>query len=47
MHVPHLHDWPATETEAVALQNALAGRADTSIPLGAFESIAGCDIAYT
>jgi deoxyribonuclease V len=46
MHVPHLHDWPATEAEAVALQTALAGRADTSAPLGAFESVAGCDIAY-
>jgi deoxyribonuclease V len=46
MHVPHLHDWPATEAEAVALQNALAGRVDTSAPLGAFELIAGCDIAY-
>lgn len=46
MHVPHLHDWPTTEAEAVALQHALAGRVDTSAPLGGFELIAGCDIAY-
>jgi deoxyribonuclease V len=46
MHVPHLHDWPTTEAEAVALQNALATRVDTSAPLDRFELIAGCDIAY-
>jgi len=46
MHIPHLHDWPATEAEAVALQNTLAERVDTSATLGAFEFIAGCDIAY-
>lgn len=46
MHVPHLHDWPATEDEAVALQQALAPRVDTSAPLGHFDFIAGCDIAY-
>src|SRR5688572_29224354 len=46
MHVPHLHDWPATEDEAVALQHALASRVDTSTPLERFEFVAGCDIAY-
>ena len=46
MNVPPLHDWPATEAEAVALQNALVGRVDTSAPIGGFEFIAGCDIAY-
>jgi deoxyribonuclease V len=46
MHIPHLHDWPATESEAVALQHALAGRVDTSTPFSGFELIAGCDIAY-
>jgi deoxyribonuclease V len=46
MNVPHLHDWPTTEAEAVALQNTLAGRVDTSTPLERFELIAGCDIAY-
>ena len=46
MHIPHLHDWPATEAEAVALQNALAARVDTSTRLASFDLIAGCDIAY-
>lgn len=46
MHIPHLHDWPTTEDAAVAIQNALAGRVDTSAPLTDFELIAGCDIAY-
>ena len=49
MNVPHLHDWPTTEAEAVALQHTLAGRVDTSAsnnPPRAFELIAGCDIAY-
>jgi deoxyribonuclease V len=46
MQVPHLHDWPATEAEAVALQRALAPRVDTSAPPGRFDFIAGCDIAY-
>lgn len=46
MHVPHLHDWPTTEAEAVALQTELAGRADTSARLEHFDFIAGCDIAY-
>jgi deoxyribonuclease V len=46
MHIPHLHDWPATEPEAVALQNALARQVDTSPSLGSFDFIAGCDIAY-
>jgi deoxyribonuclease V len=46
MNIPHLHDWPTTEAEAVALQEALAGRVDVSRPLDSFELVAGCDIAY-
>ncbi len=46
MHIPHLHDWPATEADAVAVQHALAPRVDTSAPLEHFDFIAGCDIAY-
>lgn len=46
MDFPHLHDWPTTEAEAVALQQRLAARVDTSAPLGEVEFIAGCDIAY-
>ena len=36
MQIPHLHDWPATEEEAVALQQELAPRVDVSAPLGRF-----------
>ena len=46
MHIPHLHDWPTTETEAVELQNALAARIDVSPALRSFDLVAGCDIAY-
>jgi deoxyribonuclease V len=46
MQIPHLHDWPATEEEVVALQQELAPRVDVSAPLGRFEYVAGCDIAY-
>jgi deoxyribonuclease V len=46
MILPHLHDWPTTKDEALAIQTALSGRVDTSVPSGAFELIAGCDIAY-
>jgi deoxyribonuclease V len=46
MDIPHLHDWPTTEAEAVALQNALAPRVDVSRPLERFEYVAGCDLAY-
>jgi deoxyribonuclease V len=46
MDIPHLHDWPSTEAEALDLQNALAGRVDVSRPLKSFDHIAGCDIAY-
>lgn len=46
MLIPHLHDWPATEAEAVELQAALAERADVSRPLTSFELVAGCDVAY-
>lgn len=46
MDIPHLHDWPGTEAEAVALQNELAGRVDVSRPLERFETVAGCDLAY-
>ncbi len=46
MNVPHLHDWPTTEDEAVAIQTALAGRVDTSPTLASHQFVAGCDIAY-
>jgi deoxyribonuclease V len=46
MNIPHLHDWPTTEAEAVELQNSLAGRVDVSPALHAFDIVAGCDIAY-
>jgi deoxyribonuclease V len=46
MLIPHLHDWPATEAEAVTLQEAFAGRVDVSQPLDSFDLVAGCDIAY-
>jgi deoxyribonuclease V len=46
MHIPHLHDWPATEAEAVELQNALAAEIDVSPGLASFDLVAGCDIAY-
>ena len=47
MQFPHLHDWPATEAEAVALQHSLVARVDTSAPpTRPIEYVAGCDIAY-
>ena len=46
MDIPHLHDWPATEADATALQRELAGRVDVTTPLAAFDLVAGCDIAY-
>jgi len=46
MEIPHLHDWPKTEAEAIELQNTLAGRVDVSRPLERFDLVAGCDIAY-
>jgi deoxyribonuclease V len=46
MNVPHLHDWPATEDEAVALQGRLAGCVDVSPRLDSFRLVAGCDVAY-
>jgi deoxyribonuclease V len=46
MRIPQLHDWPTTEADAVALQQALTGRVDTSVGLNSFDFIAGCDIAY-
>ena len=46
MHIPHLHDWPKTEAEAVELQNQFAGRVDVSPELTTFDFVAGCDIAY-
>ena len=46
MTITHLHDWPTTEPEAVALQHHLAGRVDVSAPLPSFDLVAGCDIAY-
>lgn len=46
MHTTQLHDWPTTEAEAVELQNALAPRVNTSVPLASFDRVAGCDLAY-
>jgi deoxyribonuclease V len=46
MDVPHLHDWPTSEADALALQDALAARVDVSRPLERFELVAGCDVAY-
>lgn len=46
MNIPHLHDWPTTEAEALSIQNTLAPRVDVSRPLERFEFVAGCDIAY-
>jgi deoxyribonuclease V len=42
-----LHEWPATEADAVALQHELAARVDTSAaPAKPIEYVAGADIAY-
>ncbi|HJZ57745.1 MAG TPA: endonuclease V [Gemmataceae bacterium] len=46
MDFPHLHDWPTTTADAIELQRQLAGRVDTSTPLGRIDLVAGCDIAY-
>jgi deoxyribonuclease V len=46
MNIPHLHDWPTTEAEAIDLQTQLRARVDVSATLGHFEWVAGCDIAY-
>ena len=46
MDIPRLHDWPTTEADALALQDALAARVDVSRGLEGFELVAGCDIAY-
>jgi deoxyribonuclease V len=46
MNIPHLHDWPTTEAEAVELRKSLAARVDVSRSLTSFEFVAGCDIAY-
>jgi deoxyribonuclease V len=46
MDIPHLHDWPTTEADAVELQRSLADRVDVSTPLPAFDLVAGGDIAY-
>lgn len=46
MTLAHLHDWPTTEAEAVALQTELAPRVDVSRSLERFDFVAGCDIAY-
>jgi deoxyribonuclease V len=42
----HLHDWDLTPKEAVALQRKLAGRVDTTTPLGKLDLVAGCDVSY-
>jgi deoxyribonuclease V len=46
MEIAHLHDWPATEAEAVTLQETLAPLVDATRPLEKFDLVAGCDIAY-
>ncbi|QEL13263.1 endonuclease V [Limnoglobus roseus] len=46
MLIPHLHDWPTTEAEALAIQHELVGRVNVSVPLGTIRTLAGCDIAY-
>jgi deoxyribonuclease V len=46
MHIPHLHDWPTTPTEAVELQRRLAGQVVVDTPLAGCELIAGADISY-
>ncbi len=46
MHIPCLHPWDLTPTEAVALQRELAGRIETRSPLTACELIAGADVSY-
>lgn len=46
MNIPHLHDWPATEADALAIQQQLVGRVDVSPPLGPIRTLAGCDLAY-
>ncbi|HZT79476.1 MAG TPA: deoxyribonuclease V [Gemmataceae bacterium] len=45
MHVSDLHSWDLTPAEAVALQRELAGRVDTSAPLGRLEVVAGADVS--
>lgn len=46
MIIPHLHNWPTTEADAVSLQHQLAASIDVSAPLESFDLVAGCDIAY-
>jgi len=46
MNVPTLHRWDLSPAEAVALQLELAGRVDVARPLGAYRTVAGCDISH-
>jgi deoxyribonuclease V len=46
MQINHLHDWPSTETEAIAIQQTLSSKVDVSRKLESFVYIAGCDLAY-
>jgi deoxyribonuclease V len=46
MRISPLHSWNLTPKEAVALQRELAGRVDTSRPLGQCEIVAGADVSY-
>jgi deoxyribonuclease V len=46
MDIPHLHDWPTTAADALALQFALARRVDLSPLSTSVRTLAGCDIAY-
>src|SRR5579863_8100297 len=45
MDITPLHRWDLTAAEAIALQRELASRLDTSIPLGAYELVAGADVS--
>jgi deoxyribonuclease V len=47
MRIQGLHSWNLTPTEAVALQRELAGRVDTSRPLGKCDIVAGADVSYS
>jgi deoxyribonuclease V len=46
MDIPHLHDWPTTQAEAVELQRRLAGKVVVDTQPPSCEWIAGADISY-
>lgn len=45
MEIKPLHRWDVTEAEGIALQRELAGRLDTTTPLGDYELVAGADVS--